>query len=128
MMRMAYSRFFAASFAALSLLCAVSCEEEKKNPLDDILTKVDVTGGSTANCYIVPPLSDFTFDARYKGNSTEPVGKATGAVLLWQDAKSLVMSLDYDAKKGRVRAKTSGVSGNAVVAVVSEDNTVLWSD
>lgn len=127
MTRMSYSKFLAASVAALSLLYAVSCEEEKKNPLDELLTKVDVTGGPTANCYIVPPLSDFTFDARYKGNSTEPVGKAAGAVLLWQDAKSLVMSIDYDAKKGRVRVRTSGVSGNAVVAVVSKDNTVLWS-
>ena len=48
-------------------------------------TFTDLSAAGCANCYIVAPKSASVFDAAYKGNSsTESIGAAEGAELVWQ--------------------------------------------
>ena len=50
-------------------------------------TFTDLSAAGCANCYIVAPKSASVFDAAYKGNSsTESIGAAEGAELVWQSA------------------------------------------
>lgn len=89
---------------------------------------VDLSVDGTANCYIVTPGTTGRFDARFKGNSTtEKVGEIADVRLVWQDSKSLVTSLSYDAGSGSITAATAARPGNALVAAVDTDGKILWS-
>lgn len=83
------------------------------------------TTAGAANCHIVKPGSTLTINA-VKGNSTERLD-FDNAVLVWQDAKSLVSSVSGNGSEGVVVVKlAAGKSGNAVVAA-RKGNKVVWS-
>ncbi|MCQ2141748.1 MAG: hypothetical protein MJY83_05325 [Bacteroidales bacterium] len=83
------------------------------------------TTAGAANCHIVKPGSTLTIKA-VKGNSTVALD-FDNAVLVWQDAQSLVSSVSGNGSEGVVVVKLSaGKQGNAVVAA-RKGNTVVWS-
>ena len=91
-------------------------------------TFTDLSAAGRANCYIVAPKSASVFDAAYKGNSsTESIGAAEGAELVWQSAQGLVTRVAYAADEKKIIVETADKSGNAVVAAVDESGTILWS-
>ena len=91
-------------------------------------TFTDLSAAGCANCYIVAPKSASVFDAAYKGNSsTESIGAAEGAELVWQSAQGLVTRVAYAADEKKIIVETADKSGNAVVAAVDESGTILWS-
>lgn len=88
------------------------------------IVEMTTTAGA-ANCHIVKPGSTLTIKA-VKGNSTEALD-FDNAVLVWQDARSLVSSVAGNGNDGVVVVKlASGIQGNAVVAA-RKGNTVVWS-
>ncbi len=91
-------------------------------------TATDLSAKGTANCYIVAPGSTAFFDVTYKGNSTtEKVGEISDAMLVWQDSKGLIESLDYVPEENVVLIKVANRPGNAVVSVIDTYVNVLWS-
>lgn len=88
------------------------------------IVEITVTAGA-ANCHIVKPGSTLTINA-VKGNSAETLD-FDNAVLVWQDAQSLVSSVSGNGNEGVVVVKLGdGKQGNAVVAA-RKGNTVVWS-
>jgi len=87
-------------------------------------TFTDLSAAGRANCYIVAPKSASVFDAAYKGNSsTESIGAAEGAELVWQSAQGLVTRVAYAADEKKIIVETADKSGNAVVAAVDESGS-----
>ena len=85
---------------------------------------ITVSAGA-ANCHIVAPGSTLTISA-VKGNSAEKL-TFDNAVLVWQDAMSMVKSVAANASEGVVVVNlNSGLSGNAVVAA-RQGETIVWS-
>lgn len=82
------------------------------------------TTENAANCFIVKPGSTLTIKG-VKGNSAEEL-TFDNAVLLWQDAKSLVKSVAGNGTEKVVVVETSDGVGNAVVAATLEGK-VVWS-
>ena len=94
-------------------------EREQERP-------VDLSAKGTANCYIVAPGSEASFDARFKGNSsTESIGPATACKLVWQTEKSLISGLAY--ADGRISFTAADKPGNALVAALDAEGDILWS-
>lgn len=88
----------------------------------------DLSAAGRANCYIVAPNSAAHFDASFKGNSsTESIGAAANAELIWQSAQALVTRVGYAADEKKIIVETGGKSGNAVVAAIDASGNVLWS-
>lgn len=88
------------------------------------IVEITVTAGA-ANCHIVKPGSTLTINA-VKGNSAETLD-FDNAILVWQDAQSLVNSVSGNGNEGVVVVKLAdGKEGNAVVAA-RKGNTVVWS-
>lgn len=105
----------------------------------------------TANCYIVPAAPGlYSIPAEYKGNGLQGNGtddilaeeqrisEANSAKILWQTrcngdgitATEIVSNAVYhkDAHgEGVITFHRSGIEGNALVAVLDEKGTVLWS-
>ncbi len=88
---------------------------------------MNLSAAGTANCYIVAPGSKAYFNAGVKGNSTESVGSVVRAKLLWQSEEGLVKSIKFAPAACQFEIETADVPGNAVIAAVSVENTVLWS-
>ncbi len=78
----------------------------------------------TANCYIAPQSGRYSFDATHKGPSSESLTFAD-AKLLWSAPADAVYSVQ--TLNGVVSFSTSGVPGNAVIAVCDAKSNVLWS-
>lgn len=88
------------------------------------IVEITTTAGA-ANCHIVKPGSTITIKG-VKGNSTTALD-FDNAVLLWQDAKSLVSTVAGNGNEGVVVVNLStGIKGNAVVAA-RKGNTIVWS-
>ena len=94
---------------------------------------VDLSSNGSANCYIVPSTGVFRFKAT-KGNSNTTIEGAS-AEILWRSFNTSVKPNSNDIivgpllKEGYVYFATSKdyKQGNAVVAVKSQNGTVLWS-
>ena len=92
---------------------------------------VDMSG--TANSYLVSPNSSFQFNATVKGHTNELIGgEPTRAIVLWEsfgtDVRPSVGDIIKNASysSGLVSLET-GESGNALVAIIDRDETILWS-
>lgn len=83
----------------------------------------------TSNSYIATPGAKAYFGAEFKGNSTtETIGDATQAKLLWQSQKDLVTEVKYYSDEKNILVNTNeGISGNAVVAAMNDAGQILWS-
>lgn len=89
---------------------------------------VDLSAKGTANCYIVAPATTALFDAACKGNSsTESIGEAAGAQLVWQSDANLIAQTSYFPDERKIVVETGDKSGNAVVAAVDAAGNILWS-
>lgn len=97
---------------------------------DDVAS---LSENGTANCYIVSYPGTYSFNCTVKGNSTESVGVPASAEVIWETA-----NLTEDISVGEIITSTqligdvlvfdtTGKHGNAVIAVVDEAGTVLWS-
>lgn len=92
----------------------------------------NLSANGTANCYIVSREGMFCFDA-VKGNGKESLIDAISAEVVWETFNSSVQPAvgdivsDVELKNGKVRFRTTGKKGNALIAVVSSSNTILWS-
>jgi hypothetical protein len=92
---------------------------------------VDMSG--TANSYIVTPNSSFQFNATVKGHTNELIGgDPNKAIVIWEsfgtttkpNVGDIIKSASYS--QGIVTVET-GESGNALVAIIDRDETILWS-
>ena len=88
---------------------------------------VNLSAAGTANCYIVAPGSKAYFNAAVKGNSAESVGSVDRARLVWQSENGLVKSIRFAPDACQIEIETADMPGNAVIAAVSADDSVLWS-
>lgn len=102
--------------------------------------KIDVNRYSPlfphSNCYMIPwgdidPSKDMIMSVQYKGESREPVGKASTVELLWEKSIDLrfgmIRELDfYDAEKKYVKFKITR-PGNALIGVKDGSGNILWS-
>lgn len=126
------------SFCLLALIPILSiplnsCEyfpiiENSENSGVVILSKKE-----TANCYIAPTNGRYSFNAAVRGNSTESVGDAFSAEVIWETTntgtKPSVGDVISGVKlaKGVVYFETTENDGNALIAVKNEDGVILWS-
>lgn len=93
----------------------------------------NLSRNGTANCYIAPQSGYYYFDASVKGCSTDPIGTAEHAVVIWEtfntdqtpSAGDLVKNVEYD--NGRVLFETGQKDGNALIALSDENGEILWS-
>ena len=105
------------------------------NPADvDLSLYADLSAEGTANCYLVQAAGNYKFKA-VKGNSTESVGAAQSAKVLWEtfgtDVTPSVGELVADAgyKDDYIYFSTPATfnNGNASIAVYDANGTILWS-
>lgn len=98
---------------------------------------VDLSEIGHSNCYIVPEPGLYSFDVNVIGNgefglvenakfhtsntSIEPAS----AELLWEDRTGVISGLVFDGEK--VSFMSTGVEGNALIAVKDGNNQILWS-
>lgn len=95
---------------------------------------VDLSADGTANCYIAPFAGQFAFNSLYKGNSSESVGEPTSAEVVWETTNTtnnisqgdVITSVEF-LSSGLVLFETSGIEGNALIAVKDVDGVILWS-
>jgi hypothetical protein len=94
-----------------------------------------------SNCYIIAPSDRLTIPVNMKGNGNANAMAGTGLSVthtaasigvLWQTSPGLVTCSNFDAvsQTADIVANTSGISGNAVVAVysgASQSGEILWS-
>ena len=98
---------------------------------------IDLSEVGWSNCYIVPQAGLYSFDATVIGNGeyglvpevsfhTDNVNIDPKTVeLLWEDRESMISGLEL--KDGEVRFFSTGVEGNALVAVKDASGKILWS-
>jgi len=108
--------------------------------LKDFRQAIDVTKAVTlapegsANCYIVTAPGIYKFPT-VKGNSTKSVGTVESTVVLWETwnngetvtAGSLVSNTMFEGGQFYIEVPEPFHAGNALVAVLDEDETILWS-
>lgn len=96
---------------------------------------IDLSSNGTANCYIVSQSGKYKFNASVKGNSTESIGEAVSAEVLWEsfgtDVTPSVGDILKNAtyKDGYIEFETPSTltEGNAVIAAKDASGTILWS-
>ena len=97
---------------------------------------IDLSERGTANCYIVPPIfSSYTFDCTKKGNSSESVGDAASAEVVWETKNSdevitegeIISSVELIDGKVKFYLPAEPVPGNALIAVKDASGNILWS-
>ena len=112
----------------------------KTDAVDDYDSSFDVTGAKslnttgTANCYIVSASGTYGFPA-VKGNSSTSVGAVASAEVLWEsygtatapERSSLIRGAKYEDGKVYIKTADTFHEGNAVVAALDADGTILWS-
>ena len=98
---------------------------------------LDLSEIGWSNCYVVPQAGLYSFDATVIGNgeyglvpevrfhTTDVKIEPKTVDLLWEDRADLITGLTL--KDGEVRFFSTGVEGNALVAVRDESGKILWS-
>ena len=94
---------------------------------------VNLSAKGTANCYVVSSSGRYMFNASVKGNSSETVGIAVSAEVLWEsfntESSPSVGDIVRDVvfSDGNVYFSATGTDGNALIAVKDSEGTILWS-
>ena len=96
---------------------------------------IDLSSTGTANCYIVSESGKYKFNASVKGNSSESIGEAVSAEVLWESfgtdvtpsVGDIVRSVTYKEGYIEFETPTELAEGNAVVAAKDASGTILWS-
>ncbi|MBE6193522.1 MAG: DUF1566 domain-containing protein [Rikenellaceae bacterium] len=100
----------------------------------DSSSYIDLSAAGTANCYLVKAAGKYKFKV-VKGNSTQSVGSASSATVLWEsfgtsttpNEGDLIASATYKDGYVYFATPTTFNSGNASIAVRDSNDTVLWS-
>lgn len=96
---------------------------------ENISDFTDLSLRGTSNCYIVSEEGRYSFDATKAGDgsvdslSISPVR----AQLLWEDKEGVISNVAFNAETQNVRFLSSGIEGNALIAVMGADSSILWS-
>ena len=106
----------------------------KPEPDFDDSTATDLSAEGTANCYLVKAAGTYKFKA-VKGNSTQSVGAASSATVLWEsfgtsskpNEGDLIASATYKDGYVYFATPTTFKSGNASIAVRDSNAKILWS-
>jgi len=95
---------------------------------------VSLSDEGTANCYIVTAPGTYKI-AAVKGNTEESVGAIEASAVLWEtmgntaqlEKGSLIDATLYEGGYMYFRVPEPFVGGNALIAAMDEEETVLWS-
>ena len=91
----------------------------------------------TSNCYIISDAGDYSFDATVAGNgefgiiegmpmfASSPYINPVSAELLWEDHSGMIAGVS--CAEGKIRFISTGIEGNALIAVKDADGKILWS-
>ncbi len=100
----------------------------------DLATAIDTK--EHANCYLISAPGIFKFSA-VQGNSETSVGAGDHAVILWETlcndaeitSRSVLKGVSYDVESNYMCFQVSDPvqPGNALIAVLDENDKVLWS-
>jgi hypothetical protein len=100
---------------------------------------IDLSEKGTANSYIVSEAGVYSFDASVIGNgsagiipfgsfhTSDPKIEPTIAKLIWEDTPGLITGISLNRNKKTISFATSGEEGNALIAAMDNDSTILWS-
>lgn len=106
---------------------------------------VDLSIRGTSNCYVVPGAGMYSFDASVIGNGSygiisgasfhteDPKITPTSVEVLWEstgagiEASKGKLLTSVSLIDGRIHFVSTGVEGNALVAVKDSNGTILWS-
>lgn len=106
---------------------------EVKRSIFAVLEGKDGLVMSGSNCFIISQYGPGAFDARFKGNTQEPVGEIASVEILWEsfgnDVQPEVGDIvsNVSVNNGIVAFNASGKDGNAVIAVKDAAGNILWS-
>ena len=109
-------------------------QQPEPEPDFDSSSYIDLSAAGTANCYLVKAAGKYKFKV-VKGNSTQSVGSASSATVLWEsfgtsttpNEGDLIASATYKDGYVYFATPTTFNSGNASIAVRDSNDTVLWS-
>lgn len=96
---------------------------------------IDLSSTGTANCYIVSESGKYKFNASVKGNSSESIGEAVSAEVLWESfgtdvtpsVGDIVRNISYKDDYIEFETPSELAEGNAVIAAKDVSGTILWS-
>lgn len=98
---------------------------------------LDADGAEPANCYIVPcTASTYSFSVKSKQGFSYPntYNASYSAVVLWESLPynnsvevGSVIKNAMLCSDNRIYVETTGTEGNAVVAIVNGEGTIIWS-
>ena len=93
---------------------------------------VYLSENGTSNCYIITEPEVYMFDASVMGNSDEPVGELAEVEVLWETrgvtpAETGEIIKDVQLSGDQVMFESTGVEGNALIAVKDASGNILWS-
>lgn len=123
---------------AISVRCYKDYDEsllpESVLPDISISEAVNLSSEGTANCYVVSQAGTYSFPT-VKGNSSESIGSAVMASVVWESFGTEQKPSKGDlitaavCENGKVYFKTADVfkEGNALIAVKDADGKILWS-
>ncbi|MDD4589485.1 MAG: sialate O-acetylesterase [Parabacteroides sp.] len=110
----------------------------------------DLSAAGYANCYVVPQAGEYSFETRLSDNSLKTGDAAdylwTNVECVWtevvndhteittavnpMDAEYIIKNVAYDAQNHRIMFTATGNTGNAVIALYTENagvRTIVWS-
>ena len=96
---------------------------------------IDLSHNGSANCYIVHPKAGRYSIDLVKGNSSESVGEAATAAILWEtnnkstslEVNSIIESAEIEGDILKFTVSDDAVPGNALIAAMNDDGVILWS-
>lgn len=106
--------------------CSVEVYEPSVEP-----EAVDLSSAGTANCYVIDAEGVYRFSADVAGNGVAagengPVSlEPASASLVWQTDPDMIVSVSLDGTY--VEFESSGIPGNALLAVEDSDGNIIWS-
>lgn len=120
--------------------CIITATSEDGPSASCIITvesaeNVDLSVNGTANCYLVSTPGTYKFKANVKGNSNEPINNGVKAKLLWESfgnniipyVETILFNVDYAEGYISFEVPTVMRDGNAVIALVDDNEKILWS-
>ena len=99
---------------------------------------VDLSNRGTSNCYIVPEAGVYKFRADVIGNgdhgiigganfhTSDPSISPEIVKILWND-NSAVSGVGLNTDEGYISFTSTGNKGNALIAAMDADSTIIWS-
>ena len=96
---------------------------------------IDLSHNGSANCYIVHPKAGRYSIDLVKGKSSESVGEAATAAILWEtnnkstslEVNSIIESAEIEGDILKFTVSDDAVPGNALIAAMNDDGVILWS-